>query len=173
MNLTYTLALEDYKAALRLHRRHCLSSRLVSLILPTLIVLGAALSLIGSVTKVEALLRVGLPLLGGGLAGGLASIITRRYNVRRCFNQLFPPGRTDRTSALDIDDERIISSIPGVSEGKFFWNGIVQFAQDDRITLIYVAKYRFLFIPTSFMNEVQRAELSALIQRKNIKSLTC
>ncbi|MGC1464017.1 MAG: YcxB family protein, partial [Terracidiphilus sp.] len=89
----------------------------------------------------------------------------RAYSMRKCFKQIFPPGRTDRSSSIDIDDDRIISTIPGVSEGRFFWNAILAFAQDEKVTLLYIRKNAFLFIPTCVMSRAQRVELNDLVAR--------
>jgi len=87
------------------------------------------------------------------------------YAMRKCFKQIFPPGRTDGSSSIDIDADRIVSTVPGVSEGKFFWTGIVAVAQDEKVTLLYIRKHAFLFFPTQAMSPAQRNELNDLVAR--------
>jgi hypothetical protein len=89
-------------------------------------------------------------------------------NLRKCFKQLFPPHRTDRTSRLEVSDECIISSVPGVSEGKIFWPGVFAFAQNDRVTMIFLAPKRFLFFPTTALLPEQRTELNQLVDHHRI-----
>jgi hypothetical protein len=70
---------------------------------------------------------------------------------------------------IDIDDERIISAMPGSSESKLLWNAIVRFAQDEKITLFYLTELRFLFVPTTIFSAEQRVELSNLVVRHVVK----
>ena len=173
MKLSYTLTLADYKAALRLHRRQKLSRRITFIILycvvPVLAVLGLAVvflleakgqaDLAAEVIAVDIIfiwLAVGLPM-------------ARFVNIRKCFKRIFPSTGTDRSCTIDIDDERIISAIPGVSEGKFFWNAILAFAQDEKITLLYIDKNRFLLFLTHELSPAQRLELSALVERHIVR----
>jgi hypothetical protein len=93
----------------------------------------------------------------------------RAYTIRKCFKQIFSPARTDRNSLIDIDADRIISTVPGVSEGRFFWNAILAFAQDEKITLLYIRKNAFLFFPTPAMSPTQQTELSDLVVRHGVK----
>jgi len=87
------------------------------------------------------------------------------YSTKKQFGNMFPHSRTDLPLTIDIDDERIITETPGFSEGKMFWNAIVEFLQNDKITLFYLAKSRFFFVPTKVFSEDQRAELSNLVAR--------
>jgi len=90
-------------------------------------------------------------------------------NVRKQFNNIFPPGRTDRNVSIDINEDHIIAAIPGVSEGKFFWNAILKFAQDEKITLFYVAEKRFIFVPAKAFSPSERSELSDLVERNLLR----
>lgn len=177
MKLEYTLTFADFRSAQRLHRRQTLGRRLSfafwNIAVPILAVIGlAAFIFLDSprITRYAASLFIFECAL---LWIAIANPIARHYKMRKGFNQLFPPNRTERTSTLDLNEDHILSRIPGVSEGKFFWNGIVDFAQDDKITLIYVAKNRFLFFPSSAMSPDQRIELSDLVSRHIAKRLQC
>jgi hypothetical protein len=59
--------------------------------------------------------------------------------------------------------------MPGVSEGKFFWPAIVAFAQDEKITLLYIDKNRFLLFPTYSLSPLQRSELSAMFDKHLVR----
>ncbi|MGH9598735.1 MAG: YcxB family protein [Terracidiphilus sp.] len=76
-----------------------------------------------------------------------------------------PKSHANSTIGLDIDDECIKSSVPGFSEGKFYWSAITSFTQNDRVTMLYIDKRKFLFFPTSAMSSIQRTELNDLIAR--------
>ena len=173
MKLSYTLTLVDYKAALRLHRRQKLSRRITFILLycvvPVLAVIGLTTVFILE-AKGQADLAadvIGVDIIFIWLSIGLP--MARFVNIRKGFKRIFPSTRTERSSSIDIDDERIVSAIPGVSEGKFFWNAILAFAQDEKITLLYIDKNRFLLFPTYALTPVQRLELSALVERHIVR----
>jgi hypothetical protein len=170
MQLTYTLTLADFKAAQQLHIRQKLSRRIKFIvsyraipILTAALWLASIVFLLSGETKpLMALIPfdAGMPIIAIGLP------ICRFYNMRKCFKQLFPPTRTDRSSSIDIDEDRIFSGVPGVSEGKIFWTGVLAFAQDEKITLLYIAETRFLFFPTAALSPEQRTDLNDLVKRK-------
>jgi hypothetical protein len=174
VKLTYTLTLDDYKAAQRLHLRRTLGGRLTFifwyLVVPILAALGAFAFIffdVGKLTHSAAILF--------GIEAALVWLsvflpIMRFYAIRKGFKQIFPPSRTDRSSSIDIDEERVLSTIPGVSEGKVFWKGIIDFAQDEKTTLLYIRKKAFFFFPTPALSPDQRAELNALIARHVAKN---
>jgi hypothetical protein len=173
MKLSYTLTLADFEAAQQLHIRQKLGRRIKFIVLYRAIpILTAALwmasivfALSGEKKPLEALIPfdAGLPIMAIGLP------ICRSYNTRKCFKQLFPPTRKDRNSSIDIDENRIFSSVPGVGEGKMFWTGILAFAQDEKITLLYTAETRFLFFPTAALSQEQCAELNDLVMRNIVR----
>jgi hypothetical protein len=170
VKVEYVLTLQDYKAALKLHTHRKLSRRISNFVFLWLAPLLALLSL---------LVFVSVPLLTSAHVvyenGSLWTfgfvifcflVPTLHFKkVRKQFNLLFPPGVKEKNVSVDIDDERVISAIPGSSEGKFFWNAILEFAQNEKITLFYVAKTRFLFVPTAAFSPSQRAELDDLVSR--------
>jgi hypothetical protein len=168
MKIEYTLALADYKAALKLHARQSILRRAGSVLLYAIF----AMALVGSLACI--LLRIGGK---AELATALFDVdawlavfalylyLLRVFTVRRGFKRIWPARSGDHTVAMEIDGEGIRSSLVGVSEGKFFWNAIVRFAQDEKITLLYLGKTRFLFIPTQSMSQEQRNELKDLVAR--------
>jgi hypothetical protein len=166
MKLSYTVALNDYRAAQRLHRIQTLGRRIFWLLLLRIVPVFGFLVLVselyswfarpsGFSQNSPALLVVPVVLI---LLPAINLNLTRKQ-----FNQLFPP--TGRSLSLDLDDERIICENPGSSESKFLWSAINAFAQNDRVTMLYLDKARFLFFPTSAMTPAQRAELSDLVAR--------
>jgi hypothetical protein len=101
----------------------------------------------------------------GSLVASVASPFMQLYVDRRGFRRLFSPTRKDRSCYIDLDDNCILSGQPEVSEEKYFWNAIVGFAQDEKMTLLYLDKDKFLLFPTQAMSPEQRAELNDLIAR--------
>lgn len=83
--------------------------------------------------------------------------------VRKQFKLMFPS--ENRTLTIDIDDERIHVVNPGTSESTFTWNGILSFAQDEKIAILFVAKGRFLFFPTQGLSSEQQTQLLELTNR--------
>jgi hypothetical protein len=173
MKLTYTLTLGDYKAAQVLHRRQKFTRQLAVWILPALTLFGLAAMVAFSLTNHPELFADSMALVGGALFITIFMPVARWYAIRRCFMQLFPPTRTDRSSAIDIDDERILSAVPGVSEGKIFWQGLLQFAQDNKVTMLYLSEIRFILFPTSVLTPEQRAELKGMMTRHGVKAFIC
>jgi hypothetical protein len=173
MKLTYTLTLNDYKAAQVLHRRQKFIRRLAVWIWPALALFGLAAMVPFTATNHSELFADSIAFTAGALFITIAMPVVRWYAVRKCFKQLFPPTRTDRSSAIDIDEERILSAVPGVSEGKIFWQGLLQFAQNNKVTMLYTGEMRFIFFPTSVLTPEQREELKVMVTRHGVKSYIC
>jgi hypothetical protein len=172
MQLTYTLTLAHLRAAQRLHIRQKMHRRLNFLFWQRLIPIlapFAALSAIYLWSLDSHRAPHGAAYMFGAACGLVFAAIyfpsMREYSIRKGFKSLFPPARTDRRSSIDIDEARIFSKIPGVSEGKVFWSGVVAFAQDQDVTLIYFREKVFLFFPTTAMSSAQCVELTDLVTR--------
>jgi len=78
---------------------------------------------------------------------------------------MFPPSRTSPTTTIEIDEVRIIEDNPGAEEIRVGWAGVLDFIQDERITLIYIGVGRFFLFPTPILSAEQRAELDDLVKR--------
>jgi len=85
----------------------------------------------------------------------------KRY--RKQFERNFAPDK--RNAWIEINDSGVSSAVIGTDPGSFQWSKIVGFAQDERMTLFYLAKKRFLLFPTPAQNSAERAELADLISR--------
>lgn len=173
MKLSFMPTLADYRASLQLHCRQKISRYIYSLLslwlLPFLIFLFLLSSLYTIATDRENYTG-GAMWIVLALLCALAIPLRRSYAVRRQFKLMFPPSQASWQVLIDIDEERVISSIPGSSEGKFFWNSIMDFAQNEKVTLLYVRKNVFLFIPTQAMSPEQRTELNDLVAQKMVRS---
>jgi hypothetical protein len=82
---------------------------------------------------------------------------------------LFTPGRLDRNWSIDIDDERIVSSVPGICESKILWSGVFAFVQNDRIISLYISENQYISIPTGALTRDQRIELNDLVARNMVR----
>ena len=173
IHANYTLSLADFKAALRLHGRQRMWRRVsytfFYVIVPILAIVGTALFVFGHFLgkiDLDSPYRI---ILGVLLWLSIFLPMMQFINIRRSFKAIFPSASKDRAAAINIDDERVISSVVGLSEGAFYWPAIVEFAQDEKITLLYIAKNRFLLIPTSAFSPSQRSELDELVAQHLIK----
>ncbi|HEX7728991.1 MAG TPA: YcxB family protein [Terracidiphilus sp.] len=169
MKLEYTLTLADYRAAIRLHMRQRLTRQISFAIWFVIVPITAVTGLVAFIFfPISHYTRFAAELFGAecGLIWLAVFLpIMGEYQIRKFFKRLFPANRTERDCTLEIADEYIISTIPGYSEGKFYWSGISGLAQDEKITLIIVATKRFLFIPTKALSSAQRTELNDLVAR--------
>jgi len=91
------------------------------------------------------------------------------FALKKQYKGSFPHGRTDRQLTIDIDDERIIAETPGFSETKILWQAIDRFAQNEKVTMLYTAEMRFIYLPTRSLSDAQRAELNDLVTRHCVK----
>jgi len=173
VNASYTITLADYKAALWLHRRQTLNRQinfaLWRVVAPIIAAFGAIAFFVFSLNK----LTHYAPLLFG-IECGLAWIsvylpLWSYYSARKCVRQVFQDEGKERTILLEVTDEFVRSTIPGVSEGKYFWNENMAVAQDDKVVLIYATKKRFIPIPSRSLSQSQLEELKAAVQRNAVK----
>jgi len=174
MKLIYTLTCDDYEAALRLHRLQKLSRQCnfyfwyVAVPILTLVAMIATFVAIGNNRRdlLENLVVPDFALLWLTISLPLV----RAYKAHKCFERIFLSAQQDEKLSIDIDNERISSEIPGVGEGKYFWSTIMGFAQDEKMTLLYVFKDRFLMFPTAALSPDQRSELGDLVARHVVRS---
>ena len=169
MKFSYTFSFADFRAAQRLHIRQKLIRRINIYIWPVLaIVLLIGLIVFSNTDHQELATQC---VIFGSLSLWLTIFlpIARYFNARKGFKRVFLSGQKDQQVSIDIDNERILSEIPGVGEGKYFWNTIVGFAQDNKVTLLYVYKDRFLVFPTALLSSEQRTELNELVSRNMVR----
>jgi hypothetical protein len=169
MKFEFTITLEDYKAALRLHRSCKFSRRIFPWIFPSLFFIGLILFVAGSLSKNTQVLTQAIVLLVWSLFATIAFPLLRFAMTRRGYKQMFPPTRLGRTSTIEIDDQRIVEENPGTEEVRLPWTGVMGFTQDDRVTLIYITARRFFLFPTSALSPTQRTELNDLVARHVVK----
>ena len=169
MKLSYILTLADFKAARCLHRRQRLTRQIMRFIWPTLLVVFFIGAIISSGNPHSQLFSQCLALSAGSLVMSIGMPISQFFNVRRSFNRLFPPNQKDRTSTIDIDDERIVRELSEASEFKVLWSAIYDFAEDMHVSLLYTNKDCFLIIPARSMSPAQRTELDRFVARNLVR----
>lgn len=177
MKLEFVLTFSDYKAGQRLYHRQTLGRKLRfafwNIVIPVLAAIGLVVFVYLAVSHITRHMGMLLGIECALLWITIYYPIAGRRKMRKDFEHLYPAARTDEASAIEIDDDHLLCGIPGVNEVKFFWNAIVDFAQDDWVTLIYVAKDRFFLFPTSAMSPDQRVELNNFISRHIAKGPPC
>ncbi|MGO8933252.1 MAG: YcxB family protein [Terracidiphilus sp.] len=169
MKFEFTVTLEDYKAALKLHRQPKLSRRIFPWIGPLLLLLSLALFVAGALIRNQELLLQAIVLAVWSLLMTIAFPLLRLVLTRRGYKRMFPPTRVGRTSTIEIDDQRILEENPGTEEIRLPWTGVMGFTQNDKVTLIYINACRFFLFPTTVLTAAQRAELSDLVARHVVK----
>jgi hypothetical protein len=169
MKFEFTVTLEDYKAALRLHRGRKLSRRIFLWIGPSLFLISLLLFVAGSLSKNTAVLTQAIALTAWSLFATVGFPIFRFVMTRRGYKRMFPPTRSGRTSTIEINDQKIIEENPGTEEVRLSWTGVMGFVQNDRVTLIYINPCRFFLFPTSALSPAQGAELNDLVARHVVK----
>jgi len=167
MQASYKVTLTDYRSALRLHYRQRGRWRSPLNLFTFMPVVGFVLiccDLIGLFTEKDYFTRNPPGLLAVPICFLLLPLLYL-YSTKKQFGNIFPHSQTDLPLTIDIDDERIITETPGLCEGRILWNAIVDFVQNDKITLFYLAKSRFFFVPTKVFSEEQRVKLNDLVAR--------
>jgi hypothetical protein len=165
MKLEFTLSLADYKAALKLHRRQKLIRRFLPWIWPTLLLICVIGFICSSVAQSLELAGQSISLGAGALVATIGFPIARWINTRRCYSRMFPPSRTSPVTTIEIDESRIVEDNPGAEEIRVGWAGVLDFIQNEKITLIYIGVGRFFLFPTPILSQEQRAELNDLVKR--------
>ena len=170
MKIEFTLTFDTFKAAYALYQKRRPSVRLM---FPISIGILAA-GILGAVLIDESgpygwLAPLSAGAIGGGLVGTILLPLVRIYAVRRAFRNFLPKPVSGRALSFEIDDDQIRSLVPGVGLGEIQWSAIYGFAQNEKVTLLYLTKSRFYFFPTTALTPEQRAELNTIIDRHGVK----
>ena len=162
----YVLRKEDFLDAQRLYRKHnrraALSYYLWIWIVP---VLGLCLVLAYSaavITRRADLMQQLMPAAAAGAWFAIFVPIMRWWQIRKLWKASLDPVADGKPVTLQFDNEQLISAIPGKSEGRFFWTALVDYAEDDRLTMLFIRKKRFLYIPKHALPESAWAQIREL-----------
>ena len=169
MKLKYDFTLADWKAALRLHSRQKLGRRVQAVIrdfvIPTLGVIGLVWITVAQMrSEAETVDNLLVPVAALIFLTVFLQLMLR-YSIRRSFKGIFPPSQDGPGYSLDLNEEGILSTRPGVGEARYYWTGICAVAQSKKIILLYISEVLFLGIPIRVLSPEQRVELDSLIER--------
>ncbi len=172
MMVEYTLLLQDYKDALKVHRTRTVGRRVkfiaLQRLLPALAVLGLFILLLAPIRDGElhsdlVVFVVALFFLSVGLP------IARFFDARICFRRMFPKRMSNPAIHLEVSDDYLISRIPGFSEGKFQWEAFDDVVLTDKVALFYVNKRRFVLFPMRALSLEENTEFKSIIARHVVK----
>ncbi len=173
MIFSYTVTFADFKAANRLYRSLRLTRRLNFalwfIILPLLAIAGSILFLVFDMSKLTEYAAIlfgiecGLSVLSG------YSIFCYFYKTRQAYKQVFTDSGKERIIELEVAEESVRTLVPGVSEGKYFWNQNIDVAHDEQALILVMAKGRFTTIPTRYLTQAQIDEIQAIVNRNKVK----
>ncbi|WP_263367603.1 YcxB family protein [Edaphobacter bradus] len=68
--------------------------------------------------------------------------------------------------AVAFDKEYFVSGLPGRSETRFLWPAIYDFAENERIALVYLSRRSFIVIPKHAMPEESWREFRSFIPQR-------
>jgi len=163
MKIQYKLTPADFGSAFRLHI--CQSSiRVIGIaIWPLLTILCILTPLIlGPQSRISELcISVGWIFL----SASVLAVGNYFYNVRHSYKNQFHQARTEGATFVEMDEDIILYTVPGISESKFSWNAIIGVTEGKKVILFYVSKGRFLIVPTRALPSPQHAELDGLVAR--------
>lgn len=170
MKIDYSLTLADYQAAQFLHWRQTPGRRFTHfLVYEGIPIVAAATGCV--IAKRVGLFGSAMPYwfeasLGMGIAIIYLKLTAKRRNAklyRKQYERRFPAGK--RAGWIEATESGISSAVFGTEAESFQWDSFVGLAQDEKMTLFYVAENRFLLFPTPAKGSPQRAELDALVAR--------
>ncbi|AFL89843.1 hypothetical protein Terro_3629 [Terriglobus roseus DSM 18391] len=168
----YTMNFEDFKhAQILCYRRKKFGALRMAIWVWVLPVLGLVCAAILA-WDITARHFAFTPLAGGVLAAltgfGLFVLVMRPVNVRRLYKQMKNGRPENEPVELEIEGDEMISRLPGLSEGRFRRAAVVDFAEDDHIALLFVAKNKFLLVPKRALNESQWAAVHAWLDTSKV-----
>ncbi|HZY61989.1 MAG TPA: YcxB family protein [Edaphobacter sp.] len=162
MRYDYVLRFDDYQDSQKLYLRHRRSAAVFYYfyvwVLPIVGLLSCALFVASRYGFYPESSASFAGFAAAGLWFALFVPIIQVVGRRRCWKRLIPTGMKGKSKSIEIpvslefNDEQVISAIPGKSEGRFYWSAIVDFAENEKIVLLFVHKKRFLFIPKRAMS---------------------
>jgi hypothetical protein len=92
----------------------------------------------------------------------------RVFRLRRVYSRS-AIARHAEGLALAFNEEYFVSGLPGRSEGRFLWTAIYDFAEGDRVALLYTSKKQFIVIPKDAMPEESWAAFRKLAPTRKAK----
>ena len=163
----YAIELADYKAAQRLYLKHRPWSMVLYVLLQWVLP-GVAVCFVAWSFWLWVTLQFHTLAIVGGVTAGLlwmsiVFLVSRWWSLRRGYRNICPKGIARRTR-LTVDEQLVISGIPGESEGRFYWKAIHDYAENEELALLFVRKKLFLMVPRRALDEAQWAQLRTLVR---------
>ncbi len=165
MQAQYELSFNDYKNAQWVYLKHRPFNLLVFVLFYCVLPLCCLLLLVVSLYARKQGHASQATLILLNLRPLLVTLVViaflRQFSIWRTYLSLFEK-KSPRTAVFSFDDEQFISAIPARSEARVHWSALVDFAEDKKVTLLFLAKNRFLFIPKRALTLEQLESLRAL-----------
>ena len=166
----YVLQKQDFINAQQLYLRHnrgaALSYYFWIWLVPILGVVIFLITVTAYFLQNNVLFHQLVPMAGAGIWLAIFIPLMRWLNIRKLWKASVETIDGGKPVSLQFDDEQIVSAIPGKSEGRFYWNAILDFAENDQIAMLFIRKKHFLYIPKNALPEEAWAQIRALAPRK-------
>ncbi len=95
----------------------------------------------------------------------LAIVTYRVFRLRRIYKQS-ALSRHEAGLALAFNEEYFVSGLPGRSEGRFLWPALYDFAETERIALVYTSKRNIIIVPKQAMSSESWESFRALVPKR-------
>jgi hypothetical protein len=169
MTIHYKLTFEDYLAAQKIHTRSSLWRRFALLIwlwiLPGIGFLFLLLLLSLKFSNNPPADNSGIFTFAWLSSLFIVFRLLRAYSFRKQYAQIFPAGFADSECYFLIDDQQIVSEIPGATIGRYTWPVILDYRREDKISIIYVRKNFFLIVSLSSLSADEISEFDSFFTR--------
>jgi hypothetical protein len=167
IHLKFTLTLEDFFNAQRLHARHkrAFSARFATA--PYVwYVLGACFILLALFNAVFGIAGPSPIFLASvGFIFALCPLYYRRRLIRR-----YRLTRCSEATSVEIEEELIRFKTENMSS-ECQWKAVRMYLEDPRILLLYIAPIKFIPLPKHAFTQEQVEELHSLLARQNIPTV--
>jgi len=176
MTVEYTTSFEDYKAAQALYLRSRRGARLRFALwmygLPILSIVCTTMA-IRDIRSIDTQ-RVDPfgPIAILSIFMTFFVVVLRPYNLRRLYLKKRKLAGVENLSRVEFgfDETLVRSGYPERSEGQFRWNSIVDYAENQKIFLLFLSQKMFLYVPKRVLAEEQWQELRELLLQNGKKS---
>jgi hypothetical protein len=166
----YEYTYRDFIEAQRLHRRSrplaMVSFVTWFILLPVAAVSVTIFMLWAAIVGRQDLFRQLLPAEAWLLFMTIFICLFRPFNLRKIYKRNLPDGAKSCAATFSFGEEGVASGIVGRSEGRFHWNALLQFVENEKVALLYVKKKLFLCVPKRAMPEEEWQQLRAYFQNK-------
>jgi hypothetical protein len=177
MKLTYTLTLDDYKAAEKLHISQRLGRRIGYWLMYVGIPILAVLGLIGFYAfniGATSDLSLGYSIIEVILISQAIFIpIERSKRLSRPLRAKTSKGEVGAVRLLEIDDDKILSGIPDVAKTELAWDAIVTSVHNENVAMLYLNDKDFILIPIRAFTPSERTGFLGFVARHVEKRRSC